>query len=120
MADGAALSPMFMSPAAVYPSLPTLNLSEEEQGTATWLAQRLFSVRPYLELRGYYYDGMQRMQDLGISIPPQLKGLRTVVGWPAMSNRSLTEIGMPASGGSATPAARSRSIASAAARASLP
>ena len=96
MADGAALSPMFMSPAAVYPSLPTLNLSEEEQGTATWLAQRLFSVRPYLELRGYYYDGMQRMQDLGISIPPQLKGLRTVVGWPAIGvdalvNRCIVE-----------------------------
>jgi hypothetical protein len=87
---------MFMSPAAVYPSLPTLNLSEEEQGTATWLAQRLFSVRPYLELRGYYYDGMQRMQDLGISIPPQLKGLRTVVGWPAIGvdalvNRCIVE-----------------------------
>jgi hypothetical protein len=87
---------MFMSPAAVYPSLPTLNLSEEEQGTATWLAQRLFSVRPYLELRGYYYDGMQKMQDLGISIPPQLKGLRTVVGWPAIGvdalvNRCIVE-----------------------------
>lgn len=96
MADGGALSPMFMSPAAVYPALPSLNLSDDEQGAASWLAQRLFSVRPYLELRGYYYDGMQKMQDLGISIPPQLKGLRTVVGWPAIGidalvNRCIVE-----------------------------
>ena len=95
MADGNALS-VFASPAAVYPALPNLNLSEDEQGTATWLAQRLFAVRPYIELRGLYYDGMQRMQDLGISIPPQLKGLRTVVGWPAIGidalvNRCIVE-----------------------------
>ena len=96
MADGAALSPMFTSTAAVYPSLPSLGLSDDEQGVASWLAQRLFSARPYLELRGYYYDGMQKMQDLGISIPPQLKGLRTVVGWPgigidALVNRCIVE-----------------------------
>ena len=39
------------------------------------------------------------------------------VTWPASSNRSLIEIGMPASGGSGTPAARCASIASAVARA---
>lgn len=96
MADGSALSPMFMSPAAVYPSLPNVGLSDEEMGSASWLAQRLFSMRPYLEMRGYYYDGMQKMQDLGISIPPQLSGLRTVVGWPAIGvdalvNRCIVE-----------------------------
>jgi hypothetical protein len=85
-----------MTPAAVYPSLPSMNLSDEEQGTASWLAQRLFSARPYLELRGYYYDGMQKMQDLGISIPPQLRGLRTVIGAPAIGvdalvNRTIVE-----------------------------
>lgn len=89
-------SPLFMSSAPVYASLPSLTLSEDEQSAATWLAQRLFSVRPYLELRGYYYDGLQKMQDLGISIPPQLQGLRTVVGWPqigvdALVNRCVVE-----------------------------
>jgi hypothetical protein len=94
--DGSTLAPTFMAPAAVYPTLPNLNLTEEEAGTATWLAQRLFQVRQPLELRGLYYDGMQKMQDLGISIPPQLTGLRTVVGWPAIGidalvNRTIVE-----------------------------
>lgn len=89
-------SPLFMSSAPVYASLPSLTLSEDDQRAATWLAQRLFAVRPYLELRGYYYDGLQKMQDLGISIPPQLQGLRTVVGWPqigvdALVNRCVVE-----------------------------
>jgi hypothetical protein len=78
-----------MSPAAIYPTLPSLNLTDEEAGTASWLAQRLFAVRPHLELRGYYYDGMQKMQDLGISIPPQLSKLRTVVGWPGIGIDAL-------------------------------
>jgi len=77
-------------------SLPSLSLSADEQQAASLLAARLFSVRPMLELRGYYYDGLQKMQDLGISIPPQLQGLRTVVGWPAIGvdalvNRCIVE-----------------------------
>src|SRR5579883_2416872 len=42
-----------------------------------------------------------------------------VVTLPATSNRSLTETGRPARGGSAAPAARSRSTASACARATI-
>jgi hypothetical protein len=34
------------------------------------------------EQRTMYYDGLQRMQNLGISVPPQLAGVRTVVDWP--------------------------------------
>ncbi|MDA8440480.1 MAG: phage portal protein [Propionibacterium sp.] len=94
--DGNALSPLFMAPTAAVPSLPSLGLSEQEQGVANWLGMRLFEQRPYLELRGLYYDGMQKMQDLGISIPPSLVGLRTVVGWPqigidALDNRCIIE-----------------------------
>ena len=91
-----ALTPLFMAPSAAIPSLPALGLSEDEQGAANWLGMRLFEQRPYLELRGLYYDGMQKMQDLGISIPPSLVGLRTVVGWPqigvdALANRTVVE-----------------------------
>jgi hypothetical protein len=93
MANG--LQPIFIAPLSI-PSMPALNLSEDEQGTANWLATRLFDQRPYLELRGLYYDGMQKMQDLGISIPPQLSGLRTAAGWPqigvdALVNRMVIE-----------------------------
>ena len=94
--DGSALSPLFMAPTAAIPTLPSLGLSEQEQGVANWLGMRLFEQRPYLELSGLYYDGMQKMQDLGISIPPSLVGLRTVVGWPqigvdALDNRCIVE-----------------------------
>ncbi len=94
--DGNALSPLFMAPSTAIPALPSLGLTEDEQRTANWLGARLFEQRPYLELRGLYYDGMQKMQDLGISIPPSLVGLRTVVGWPqigvdALDNRCVVE-----------------------------
>lgn len=83
-------------PTAVVATLPTLQLSEEEAHAASWLATRLFDQRPYLELHGLYYDGMQKMQDLGIAIPPSLRRLRTVIGWPrvgidALSNRCRVE-----------------------------
>lgn len=95
MADVTPLA-TFMAPATLFPALPSLSLSADEQQAASLLAARLFGVRPHLELRGYYYDGLQKMQDLGISIPPQLKGLRTVAGWPAIGvdalvNRAIVE-----------------------------
>jgi hypothetical protein len=30
-----------------------------------------------------YYDGVARVRDLGIAIPPHLRSIETVVGWPA-------------------------------------
>lgn len=94
--DANGLSPLFMAPTAAIPTLPSIGLSDVEATTANWLGMRLFEQRPYLELRGLYYDGMQKMQDLGISIPPSLVGLRTVVGWPrigidALDNRCVVE-----------------------------
>lgn len=34
-------------------------------------------------LRSVYYDGKNVLRDLGISIPPQLKTMEAVLGWPA-------------------------------------
>lgn len=34
-------------------------------------------------LRSTYYEGKNLLRDLGISIPPQLKTVETVLGWPA-------------------------------------
>ncbi len=36
-------------------------------------------------LRMRYYQGKNRLKDLGISIPPSLTDVETVVGWPAIS-----------------------------------
>lgn len=42
------------------------------------------------QLRTTYYDGKNRLRDLGISIPPQLKSVETVVGWPAKAVDALS------------------------------
>ena len=34
-------------------------------------------------IKNRYYDGKNRIKDLGISIPPNLRFVETVVGWPA-------------------------------------
>lgn len=93
---GTSLNPMFSVPTATIATLPTLQLSPDEAHAASWLATRLFDQRPYLELHELYYDGLQKMQDLGISIPPSLSRLRTVIGWPrigidALANRCRVE-----------------------------
>lgn len=93
---GMTLNPMFSVPTATIATLPSLQLSPEEAQAAQWLATRLFDQRPYLELHDLYYDGLQKMQDLGIAIPPQLSRIRTIVGWPrlgidALANRCRVE-----------------------------
>lgn len=74
------LSPLFA--AAITTEFPTTTLSSEDADTASFLAQKLFAQREVLTLTDLYYDGLQRMQDLGISIPPSLRNLRTIIGWP--------------------------------------
>lgn len=82
---------LFASAGAAILSLPNLKLADDEQAAFSWLMMRLFEVRPYLELRNLYYDGLQQMQDLGISIPPSLSGLRTVIGWPQIGIDAIDE-----------------------------
>lgn len=41
------------------------------------------------QTRMIYYNGKNRLRDLGISIPPQLKSVETVVGWPAKAVDAL-------------------------------
>lgn len=46
------------------------------------LAVKLSLQSVTMRTRNAYYEGTQRLQNLGISIPPQLSGIRTVVDWP--------------------------------------
>ena len=73
-----------------------LALDGDEYGIADTLddligiwASRLWKNR----LRRRYYDGENVLKDLGIAIPPTLRDIETVVGWPkkavsAMASRS--------------------------------
>jgi len=44
-----------------------------------------------LQLRDLYYNGEQAMRQLGIALPPQIRHLRTTVGWPAIAVESLED-----------------------------
>lgn len=73
------------------PELPLLNLSDDEMALIGVLRGDLLRDRWALQLRDAYFNGEQLVRDLGISIPPQLKGLHTVIGWPRVGVESLEE-----------------------------
>lgn len=73
------------------PVLPSLTLSEDEQAVMAGLHQKLGADRAVLNLRDAYYNGEQVINDLGISIPPELRDLHTVMGWPRLAVDALHE-----------------------------
>lgn len=74
---------------ATIPELPLLGLSDDEQDLIGALRAELGSCRWTLELLDCYYNGEQAIRDLKISIPPQLRGLHTVIGWPMIGVDAL-------------------------------
>lgn len=67
--------------AVVLPSLPSLNLSDDELRMIERLQYKLTNQRRHLDVLDDYYNAEQAMTTLGISLPPELTGLRTVLGW---------------------------------------
>jgi len=73
------------------PDLPLTFLSDDELALINMLRADMLRDRWALQLRDAYFNGEQLVRDLGISIPPQLKGLHTVIGWPRVGVESLEE-----------------------------
>ncbi|HUR05405.1 MAG TPA: phage portal protein [Nonomuraea sp.] len=73
------------------PELPLLTLSDDELSLVNLLRADMLRDRWELKLRDAYFNGEQLVRDLGISIPPQLRGLHTVIGWPRVGVESLEE-----------------------------
>lgn len=73
------------------PELPLVTLSDDELALVQMLRADMLRDRWALQLRDAYFNGEQLVRDLGISIPPQLKGLHTVIGWPRVGVESLEE-----------------------------
>lgn len=73
------------------PELPLLTLSDDELALINLLRADLLRDRGALQLRDAYFNGEQLIRDLGISIPPQLQSLHTVIGWPRVGVESLEE-----------------------------
>lgn len=57
-------------------------LSDEENLAVKTLLTQLQAVQAHNTKVANYYDGKMRVKDLGIAIPPHLRTIETVVGWP--------------------------------------
>ncbi|MGW0245062.1 phage portal protein [Nocardia goodfellowii] len=63
-------------------TLPTLTLSDAEAALLGELRARIVMYADKNKLKQLYYEGRQAVQQLGISVPPQLTDLAVSVGWP--------------------------------------
>lgn len=66
-------------------------LSDSERDLVDDLLQRLSRKTVRNRLRTKYYDAKQTVRHLGISVPPQLESIETVLGWPAKSVDDLEQ-----------------------------
>jgi hypothetical protein len=73
------------------PELPLLHLSDDELAIINLLRTEMIADRWRLQLLDAYFNGEQLVRDLGIAVPPQLKGLHTVIGWPRTGVEALEE-----------------------------
>ena len=82
---------MTVATAVVLPTLPNLNLSDEDRALVGRLQQKLVTANRHLAVLDDYYNAEQAMTTLGISLPPELAGLRTVLGWPRTAVDSIQD-----------------------------
>lgn len=68
-----------------------LGLEESERAIALDLVRRLNEKWTRNQLRRRYYEGHNALKDLGIAIPPPLKTVEVVVGWPAKAVDSMID-----------------------------
>jgi hypothetical protein len=71
------------------PAVP--GLSEDEQAVVNGLSVKMSMQAAYGMVHNSYYEGTQRLRDLGVAIPPQLAGVRTVVDWPRIAVDTLVQ-----------------------------
>lgn len=60
-----------------------------DQDTLTRLINQWGAKRSRNVLRSVYYDGKNALRDLGISLPPKLRNMEVVLGWPAKAVHGL-------------------------------
>lgn len=73
------------------PALPLLELSDDEQSLVNRLNTQRSTLEPTLRQLDSYYNGNQFIRDLGISIPPQMRGMQVGVAWPRITVDALEE-----------------------------
>ncbi|HCS2945745.1 TPA: hypothetical protein OQU49_004350, partial [Shigella flexneri] len=58
------------------------SLTSEETARFNALHQELSSAQTVFDTADGYYDGMQRLEQLGLAIPPELAKFTVIVNWP--------------------------------------
>lgn len=66
-------------------------LNDDEQATFRRLTSKLGNGRSRLDLLDAYYEGTQRLEQLGLAVPPALRKFTVVVNWPRVSADSVEE-----------------------------
>lgn len=72
-------------------SLPTLGVSDDDKDLIKFHLDRLAQYEQHNKVREAYFEGKQKLKNLGISIPPALADIETVVGWPGTTVEVLEE-----------------------------
>ncbi|MFL1444046.1 phage portal protein, partial [Nocardiopsis protaetiae] len=81
-----------MSPALIpLPVTPAITDDTTDVEAVALLTRRIANFAPRYLLLEAYYDGVHRLEALGLSLPPEMEALQTVVNWPAMYVDSLEE-----------------------------
>jgi len=73
----------------VIDTLVVPGLSVDDNATLNLCLAQLSSVQGINDTRRRYFECQQRVQHLGIAIPPQLQSFETVIGWPYKAVKSL-------------------------------
>jgi Phage portal protein, SPP1 Gp6-like len=66
-------------------------LTLEETTTLTVLAQQSDRLASPDRLMDAYYEGEQRLEHIGLAVPPELRKFETIVNWPSLVVDSVTE-----------------------------
>lgn len=66
-------------------------LSDDESAAMSFLTRKLGDTWTADSTHDAYYEGTQRLDRLGIAVPPELATLRTVVNWPRLCVDALEE-----------------------------
>lgn len=66
-------------------------LSEDELETVRRLQRKLEADQPEFKKLDQYYNGIQRLEMLGLAVPPELERFTTIVSWPQMAADGVEE-----------------------------
>ena len=66
-------------------------LTDDESALFSKLRDRLSAFQMGNEQKAAYYEGKSRLKDLGIALPPSMRSMEVVVGWPGTAVDVLEE-----------------------------